>query len=203
MALSPEFLASLCHDEFAFIDNFLPKKQYQAICQMAQQLFDDKQFKPSGIGRTQRHHTNSAIRRDEIYWLDPSQPLFPAKIILSALDNLMHQLNESIFLSLVEFEAHLAIYQPGSYYRKHSDQFQDNDTRQISCVYYLNHDWQEQDGGQLVLFDQDDHVKIRLMPQGNRLVCFKSHLMHEVEETKKQRASVTVWMKRRSQSLIA
>ncbi len=196
MIFPPDFFNSLCNEDVAVIDNFLPESQYNAICNMAEKLYQAKQFKPSGIGRLQRFQNNDSIRNDEIYWLESNAPALPSQFLMSALTALMESLNQTFFLSLIEFEAHFAVYQPGSYYKKHRDQFRDNDARMISCVYYLNPEWAEDDGGHLLIYQQNQ-LSHRLLPQGNRLVCFKSHLLHEVEVTRKQRLSLTAWIKRR------
>lgn len=113
-----------------------------------------------------------------------------------------HFLNHALYLSLHEFETHFAIYQPGSFYKKHVDQFQSTKNRKISCVYYLNEQWQPSFGGKLNLYSPQDELLSEVIPLGNRLICFNSELPHEVELTHCTRYSIAGWMKTRTPSTL-
>ncbi len=45
-----------------------------------------------------------------------------------------------------------------NYYHEHKDQFKNNSDRKYSLINYLNKDWQEKDGGALMVY-QDDKIK--------------------------------------------
>jgi len=90
------------------------------------------------------------------------------------------------------------VYEPGAFYRKHIDQFRHNKDRKVSCVYYLNLDWQEKDGGQLCLYDENENCLQSLFPLANRLVFFRSDLLHEVCITYRTRYSIASWLKSRA-----
>src|SRR5690606_23077857 len=102
-------------------------------------------------------------------------------------------------LGLKSFEAHLAKYPPGSFYKRHIDQFQQVSYRIISCILYLNADWREGDGGELRIFLPDGkrgEKQIDIVPKAGTLVCFKSdEIPHEVLPTHKERYSFTGWMR--------
>lgn len=43
---------------------------------------------------------------------------------------------------------------------------------------YLNDEWTQQDGGELVIYDLDDNQLATVAPQGGRLVVFLSEQFH-------------------------
>ena len=68
---------------------------------------------------------------------------------MDRLQSLGEYLNQSLFLSLKDYEIHFTIYPAGSYYKRHLDQFKKDDHRKLSVICYLNKEWEEQHGGQL------------------------------------------------------
>ena len=117
------------------------------------------------------------------------------------IEALRSTLNRELLLGLFEYEGHLALYPPGARYHKHLDQFLDIGTRTVSCVLYLNRDWQAADGGQLRIYtDPDDPGYYEeVLPQGGTLVTFLSaRYLHEVMPATRERMSLTGWLKRRS-----
>ena len=107
----------------------------------------------------------------------------------------MSYLNRSCYTGITGYEFHFALFDKGSFYRKHLDQFQDNSSRQFSMITYLNENWQPEDGGELCIYDDDMAQKIA--PTNRKTVFFKSNeLVHEVLESHKLRLSVTGWLRR-------
>ncbi|MBI2785834.1 MAG: 2OG-Fe(II) oxygenase, partial [Legionella longbeachae] len=82
------------------------------------------------------------------------------------------------------------------------DQFASQKTRKISCVYYLNSNWQLEFGGELKIYDEEGQLLQNVLPIENRFICFSSELPHEVCLTHQPRYSITGWMKTRSLSLV-
>jgi SM-20-related protein len=60
-------------------------------------------------------------------------------------------------------------------------------------VFYLNADWQEGNGGELVIYNGESGVSI-IQPELGTLVLFLSEIEHEVLPTHRDRKSVTGWM---------
>ncbi len=62
-------------------------------------------------------------------------------------------------------------------------------------ISYLNKDWKEEDGGQLLIHPEKGEQTIN--PTQGKTVFFKSsELEHEVLVSNKQRMSITGWLKR-------
>ena len=103
-------------------------------------------------------------------------------------------LNESCYVGITGYEFHYALYESGSFYKKHLDQFKNNTDRKYSMITYLNSDWQASDGGELFIHQKDNNLKIP--PTQGKTVFFKSdELEHEVLPTQKVRMSITGWLK--------
>lgn len=189
---------NLCEQGYHIIDHFFSDEQYHQLQTLARALAQDGLFEQARIGLKIQAQHNTSIRSDQIHWLDNLADNPAIQFYLLRMDNLAQALNQSLFLSLKEFETHFAMYQPGSFYKKHVDQFHTANTRKISCVYYLNENWQESFGGTLKLYSLKDALIKEIAPLGNRFVCFNSELPHEVCPTQQTRYSITGWMKTQS-----
>ncbi|KTC77838.1 2OG-Fe(II) oxygenase [Legionella brunensis] len=183
---------------FHIIDNFLPLQHFQSLQTTAKSLAAEGQFRSAKIGRQQQAAHNYTVRTDQICWVDEYQENPAIHTYLTKINDIAATLNQSLFLGLVDFETHFAIYKPGSFYKKHIDQFKTTQDRRISCVFYLNDTWEEAFGGELKLYDRNDDYLSSIIPIGNRFICFISDLPHEVCQTKKTRYSIAGWMKTRA-----
>ena len=201
--ISPDILShSIFTQGYYIIDDFLELKHYQTLRATAIELHEKGQFKSAKIGLKLNAQQDTNIRSDEICWLDDHATDPAIKAYLSQTKRIAQILNHSLFLGLFEFETHFAAYQPGSFYKKHVDQFATTQDRKLSCVYYLNNEWHQQYGGELNLYTTEDKLIRSISPQGNRFICFNSELPHEVCLTHQPRYSIAGWMKTRSLCLI-
>jgi SM-20-related protein len=87
------------------------------------------------------------------------------------------------------------LYETGSYYHRHKDQFKTNQDRKYSLINYLNTDWTEADGGALMIYQNEQPSSI--LPCIQNTVFFQSNeLEHEVAVANRTRMSITGWLKR-------
>lgn len=189
---------AIYHHGFYLQDNFLPITHYQNLRTTLQEQYQLGLFKTGKIGKTNNLTLQTSIRNDQIYWIDEHLPNTAIQIYFDALNKIKTLLNQSLFMGLHTIEAHFAIYNPGSFYKKHVDQFASTRDRRISCVYYLNENWQPEHGGELQLYNKDDTSLINIQPRGNRLICFKSDLPHEVAIAHATRYSIASWFRVRA-----
>lgn len=110
----------------------------------------------TGLGNQSQH---PSIRSDYIFWLDEDSTSINIQAYFNQMHALRVALNQQLFMNLQSLETHLAVYPIGGFYQKHLDPFShDLDTvyatkaRQLSCAFYLNADWQADDGGELRLY---------------------------------------------------
>jgi len=178
---------------FAVVDNFLTNAEVDTILDL--DLFREGvvNFRKAGIGKESQLQINESIRGDYIRWIDKNEAPRPAKVFLDRLQSLCEYLNQSLYLSLKDYEIHFTIYPAGSYYKRHLDQFKKDDHRKLSVICYLNKEWEEQHGGQLRMYLSDKAIDF--LPLSGRLVCFRSdQIEHEVLPATRERLSLTGWM---------
>lgn len=183
----------LAEQGYAVIDNFLDPAEVKAI--LGLEAFADAatSFKKAGIGKNQDLQINEAIRGDYIQWVDRNTAPAPVKVYLDKLQTLIQAVNQGLFLSLKDYEVHMTVYPPGSYYKRHLDQFKKDDHRKLSVICYLNEDWREEHGGQLRMYLPGETLDF--LPLAGRLVCFRSdQIEHEVIAGTRARRSLTGWM---------
>jgi len=191
---------TLADQGWCVTDNFLASLHISQLRHEAQQQWQAGHFRRAGVGRGEDLEVRDEVRTDRVAWLDPNDLSVVQRLYWSRLEQLRLALNRSLFLGLYELEAHLAVYPPGTYYRKHLDQFRGISERRLSCILYLNDAWQAQDGGALRLYTDPDRPERSelILPQGGRLVSFFSaRFLHEVEPAQRERFSLTGWFKRR------
>ena len=178
---------------FAVVDDFLTTKEVDAILDL--DIFREGvvNFRKAGIGKNRTLQINESIRGDYIRWIDKNEAPPPVKIYMDRLERLCVFLNQSLYLSLKDYEVHFTIYPAGSFYKRHLDQFKKDDHRKLSVICYLNKEWQEDHGGQLRMYLNENAVEF--LPLSGRLVCFRSdQIEHEVLPSTRERLSLTGWM---------
>jgi Rps23 Pro-64 3,4-dihydroxylase Tpa1-like proline 4-hydroxylase len=149
----------------------------------------------AGTGNEDSVSYDSAVRSDSIYWLDKKHDNPFENAFFVQIEAFIAYLNESCFAGITDYEFHYALYEKGSFYQKHLDQFQNNSSRKYSMICYLNSNWKTADGGELLIYQQDNNQKIA--PIQGKTVFFKSdELEHEVLITQQTRMSITGWLKR-------
>ena len=77
-----------------------------------------------------------------------------------------------------------------------NDGSNEEDKRKISIILYLNPDWEEKDGGELILYTLEDQI-IKISPSQCILVFFSDQIAHQVEiiHSEMKRLTLTIWMK--------
>lgn len=183
----------LADEGYAVIDHFLSEAEVNAILNLDDFKNALLQFKKAGIGKSEERQINESIRGDFIQWIDPVKATPAIQAYLDKVRALISHVNQTLFLSLKDFEIHMTVYPIGSFYKRHLDQFKKDDHRRLSIICYLNKDWSEAQGGQLRIYLNDEAKDI--LPSAGRLVCFRSDLLeHEVLPATRERLSLTGWL---------
>ena len=183
----------LANQNFAITDHFLSLKEVIAIKEVFKHHQSQETFKRAGVGKEDDFMLDREIRGDYIKWIDPDFAMQPVRFFLSKINQLQDYLNKTCFLGIRDYEAHFTIYPPGSFYKRHLDQFQGDGARKISFICYLNNEWQQGDGGELRLYLNEEEKDIQ--PLAGKLVCLRSEIIeHEVLLAHKHRYSLTGWM---------
>ena len=150
----------------------------------------------AGVGNNTVKDKTQKIRGDRTCWLDnKSKNTFELEF-LDMVRSFMDHLNKTCYTGVNSCEFHYALYEEGACYLKHRDQFKNDYNRKFSMIGYLNNDWVEADGGQLVIHE-DEETTSSILPTIQKAVFFQSdQIEHEVAVANRQRMSITGWLKR-------
>ena len=154
--------------------------------------YEQDKFKKAGVGKGALFTINENIRRDSILWIEnePTNPI--VKEYADFITSLIPALNRYFFLPLKDKELMFALYEPGSFYKKHKDRFEQNQHRFFTVVLYLT-DWQEGDGGELLVYLPNE-IMLKVEPKAGTFIIFQSEIEHEVLPALANRYSITGWI---------
>jgi Rps23 Pro-64 3,4-dihydroxylase Tpa1-like proline 4-hydroxylase len=189
-----DLIASYIENKIGISEHFLSAELLNNLKQNLLDLNQRSLLNEARIGNSEKLSYNSTIRSDAIYWLDKKHNNIFENQFFETIDAFVLYLNESCFAGITGYEFHYSLYQVGDFYLKHLDQFKNNSSRKFSMVSYLNNNWQESDGGELLIHQENNNQKIA--PTQGKTVFFKSsELVHEVLVTQNTRMSITGWLK--------
>ncbi len=175
-------------------ETFLNLPLATALQQNLQRLKRDSRMEAAGIGNATKDK-NQKVRTDKTSWLDSATKNHAEMEFLDTISQFMGHLNKTCFTGLNACEFHYALYEKGAYYNKHKDQLRNDSNRKFSMISYLNEDWTESDGGQLIVHQNETTQSI--LPNNQKAIFFQSDvLVHEVAIANRPRMSVTGWLKR-------
>jgi SM-20-related protein len=176
-------------------DNFLSETLSSHLKENLIALYAKNQLLSAGTGNDTAVVHNKLVRSDIIYWLDRAHNNQYENDFFDLMDAFVSHLNSTCYTGITGYEFHYTLYEKGAFYKKHLDQFRNNDSRQYSMIIYLNADWQLPDGGELCIHQEGSQQNIS--PVNGKGVFFKSsELEHEVLLTHVPRMSITGWLKR-------
>ena len=174
--------------------DFLTEELSAGLQQNILQLQKDDLMTFAGVGNETVMDTKQQMRGDKIFWMDKSHDNVFEQEFLSHIENFIERLNSTCYTGINSYEFHYAVYGQGTSYKRHKDQFKNDSNRKFSLINYLNNNWAEEDGGQLMFYQNGESQKIQ--PQSQTAVFFKSDEMeHEVTTANRSRMSITGWLK--------
>ena len=182
---------------WAIDEAFLPPDEVVRLAAESRTLWEEGDFRQAAVGAGAERRIRPEIRRDHVLWLNPDEASPAQRRYLARVELLRRATNAALFLGLFDFEAHLTVYPPGAFYRRHLDRFRAVAARTVSLILYLNDDWPDDAGGALRLsLDELDEAgegpSIDVPPRGGTLVAFLSdRFYHEVLPATRERLSLT------------
>jgi SM-20-related protein len=185
---------SYIENKVGLTEDFLSTSLAAKLKENLYTLYSEKQLLSAGTGNEVLVVHDKLLRGDMIYWLDRKHNNAYENDFFDLMDRFVSHLNSTCYTGITGYEFHYALYETGSFYKKHLDQFRNNKSRAFSMIMYLNAGWQTQDGGELCVH-HGDHLQT-IAPENGKCVFFKSSEMeHEVLLTHKPRLSITGWLK--------
>jgi len=184
-------------EEFGYcsLDLALPEQLSQDLYQRVTSL-QQHDFSSAGIGRKHHLHQDNSFRSDKIHWLESSSPAEHSYLLW--MEKLRLTINQRLFMGLFDYEAHFAHYAVGAHYKRHLDAFQGSTNRVLSTVFYLNPQWQEEDGGELLMYKNETSQAVlqRITPKmGTLLIFLSGQFPHEVLTAHRNRYSIAGWFR--------
>lgn len=189
-----QLIDSFIKNKVGIAENFINPALSSHLLQNLQNLHASKKMLFAGTGNNLVVAQDKAMRSDKIHWLDRSHNDEHENTFLDLIDTFVLYLNTTCYTGITSYEFHYALYEKDTFYKKHIDQFRNNELRQYSMIMYLNENWTKEDGGELCIHHKD-HLQ-HITPISGKGVFFKSsELAHEVLRTNKPRMSITGWLK--------
>ncbi len=186
---------SFLSDKVGIAPHFLTPALSAGLQQHVLQLQQDDMMTAAGIGNDEIKDGTQKMRTDKIYWLDKSHGNTFEKQFLQQAEDFIEHLNMACYAGINDYEFHYAVYEEGSFYKRHKDQFKTDSNRKYSLITYLNDNWLETDGGQLDVYREETVQHI--LPHAQTAVFFRSdETEHEVTPANRSRMSISGWLKR-------
>ncbi len=185
---------SYIQDKVGIVEHFLSIAMTQSLIENMLFLYQENKFIKAKIGAIATVSQQSQIRSDKILWLDRANHNKSENSFLDLMDSFVLFLNQTCYTGITSYEFHYAMYEKGSFYKKHLDQFKSNASRQYTLIFYLNENWQSTDGGELCFYI--NNLAINVNPTNGKCVFFKSNeIEHEVLLSHAPRMSITGWLR--------
>lgn len=195
-----QIVPSLLDQGFFYVDNFLGELVGHFVLNQVKEmhysgvLLDGQLAGPGPFGVSKRN-----IRGDKIAWVNGGERRCEAiHLLLTLIDKLVSFCIGRLGTSIIRerSKAMVACYPgKGTGYVKHVDN-PNADGRCITCIYYLNKNWNPQEhGGILRIFPEGKSYVADVEPLFDRLLFFWSDRRnpHEVQPSYATRYAITVW----------
>jgi SM-20-related protein len=175
-------------------EQFLSKELSTLLIANIVHLYATNTMTQAGTGNQSEAVLDQLFRSDKIHWLDRIHNNSSENTFFDVIDLFIAHLNATCYTGITGYEFHYAMYEKGSFYKKHVDQFHHNKKRAYTMIMYLNENWQDGDGGELCIH-HTDHLQL-ISPNNGKGIFFKSSdIEHEVLLTHKTRMSITGWLR--------
>ncbi|DBA04050.1 TPA: hypothetical protein N0F65_009397 [Lagenidium giganteum] len=217
--LNPSEVFVLRHKESPGViarHSFLGRDRALAALDALERLAKEEEFHRAGVGHGNQRREQPSVRGDSIHWIQrdkAAQPLDPAiTTLFRRVEALVFGLTKSapeIGLRNITSTQFAIFPGDGSRFVRHTDTYSsahqqvqtasgDSLIRRITCVYYLNKDWQPADAGQLRVYMNGMAASAGeywdVAPGLDTLLVFRStDVEHEVLPTFKDRKAITIW----------
>jgi SM-20-related protein len=199
--LYEKVIDDLMEQNYSIVEDFFTAGEVHGLRTALLLKYEEDQFKKSAIGNLAGEQVIAAVRGDFILWLDEQNAEGAEWVFFNKLQDFTQYLNRTCFMGIVTQEFHYALYPEGTYYKRHLDTFMNDSSRKLSIVCYLNdEDWKPEYGGELTIYINEDGTEkaTNIYPVQGRVVVFESQVLeHEVKPVKRDRLSITGWLKTR------
>ncbi|NP_001091129.1 uncharacterized protein LOC100036879 [Xenopus laevis] len=184
---------------FCYLDNFLGEEIGNRVLEKVRRMHQDGALKDGQLAGHLQGVSKKHLRGDKISWVAGTEEGCEAiGLVLSVIDRLVVLCGNRLGQYYVKerSKAMVACYPGnGAGYVRHVDN-PTGDGRCITCIYYLNKDWDAKvHGGILRIFPEGSSHVADIEPIFDRLLFFWSDRRnpHEVQPSYSTRYALTVW----------
>lgn len=180
------------------VDNFLGADTGMCVLDDVKALYETGKFMDGQLV-SQKSDSSKDIRGDKITWVEGREPgCEKIRFLMSRMDDLIRHCDGKLGNYTINgrTKAMVACYPgDGTGYVRHVDN-PNSDGRCVTCIYYLNKDWDAKEhGGLLRIFPEGKAQFADVEPKFDRLLLFWSDRRnpHEVQPAYATRYAITVW----------
>ena len=130
-----ELIDSYLLDKVGISENFLTVALAASLKGNLLSLFDAKKLISAKTGNGAETNLNTLVRSDKIFWLDRIHENASENQFFDIMDAFVLFLNQTCYTGITSYEFHYAMYEKGSFYKKHFDQFKSNASRQFTMIF--------------------------------------------------------------------
>ncbi|XP_047467883.1 egl nine homolog 3 [Mugil cephalus] len=184
---------------FHFVDDFLGELAGGVVLDQVMEMHRSGALQDGRLAGSVNGVHRRSIRGDKIAWVGGSERGCEAiSFLLNLIDKLISMCARRLGKKAIRerSKAMVACYPgDGAGYVKHVDN-PNCDGRRITCIYYLNKDWNAKEhGGVLRIFPEGKSYVVDIEPLFDRLLFFWSDRRnpHEVQPSFSTRYAITVW----------
>ncbi|KAG8449627.1 hypothetical protein GDO86_016315 [Hymenochirus boettgeri] len=184
---------------FCYLDKFLGEEIGNRVLERVRQMHQDGSLKDGQLAGHLQGISKKHLRGDKIAWIAGTEEGCESiGLVLSVIDRLVVLCGDHLGQYYVKerSKAMVACYPGnGAGYVRHVDN-PTGDGRCITCIYYLNKDWNAKvHGGILRIFPEGGSRIVDIEPIFDRLLLFWSDRRnpHEVQPSYGTRYALTVW----------
>ena len=117
---------SFIESEVGIVNNFLSVQLAKNLRNNLLRLYENQLMFIAGTGNEKLVVHNTNVRNDRIHWLDRKHHDVHENAFFDVMDRFIVHLNRTCYTGITDYEFHYTIYESGSFYKKHIDQFQQN-----------------------------------------------------------------------------
>lgn len=196
--VSQRVVPALSAQGFCWLDGVLGDVTGGAVLEQVRRMHLSGALKGGRLMRSAPGLSRRAVRGDRIAWVTGTEKGCEAvTVLLTAIDKLVNAAAKHLDKSVSHRSKAMVACYPGNGagYVKHVDN-PNSDGRCLTCIYYLNKDWNATEhGGVLRIFPEGKPYIADIEPVFDRLLLFWSDRRnpHEVQPAYATRYAITVW----------
>jgi SM-20-related protein len=136
--LYEEIISGLSENNYALAEGLFGEAVLAGLHAELHRQINLRNLKNAATGNRVNTVNNQSIRSDKIKWIDNHPKNESEQAFIQKINDLSAYLNRTCYTGIRDCEFHYACFEKGSFYKRHIDQFKNDESRKFSVVTYLN-----------------------------------------------------------------